>query len=112
MNDQYYNYQIFSIFKFSPTFCTQGVNLNINVLNFAPYSYKVELKKGSKKHYEFEGWFKEILLELKDSLNFSYTVTKPSDGNWGSLNSDGTWTGMIGGLHRREIDLGNYFILQ
>ena len=86
--------------------------MNIMVKNFGPYTSKVELKKGSKKHYEFEGWFKEILLELKDSLNFSYTHTLPSDGAWGSINSDGSWTGMIGALHRREIDLGKYFIWQ
>ena len=81
-------------------------------LNFAPYTSKVELKKGSKEHYDFEGWFKEIWLELKESLNFSYTHTLPSDGAWGSINSDGSWTGMIGALHQREVDLGKYLISQ
>ena len=34
-------------------------------LPWEPYISKVELKNDSEFYYEFEGWFKEIWLELK-----------------------------------------------
>ena len=37
----------------------------IMALPWAPYISKVELKSNSKIYYEFEGWFKEIWLELQ-----------------------------------------------
>ena len=39
-------------------------------------------------------------------LNFTYDLTKPPDGQWGSLQSDMSWTGMVGMLTRGEIDIG------
>ena len=39
-------------------------------------------------------------------LNFTYDLTKPPDGQWGSLQSDMSWTGMVGMLNRGEIDIG------
>ena len=39
-------------------------------------------------------------------LNFTYSLTKPPDGQWGSLQSDMSWTGMVGMLNRGEIDIG------
>ena len=39
-------------------------------------------------------------------LNFTYALTKPPDGQWGSLQSDMSWTGMVGMLNRGEIDIG------
>ena len=42
-------------------------------------------------------------------MNFTYTLTKPSDGQWGVL-KNGKWTGMIGALQRKEVDIGNQLI--
>ena len=42
---------------------------------------------------------------FQNSLNFTYTLIKPSDGQWGVL-KNGRWTGMIGALHQREVDIG------
>ena len=42
-------------------------------------------------------------------MNFTYTLRKPPDGAWGSKRSDGSWTGMIGELHRKNADMGRYF---
>jgi hypothetical protein len=39
-------------------------------------------------------------------MNFTYTLMKPSDGKWGSIQPDGTWNGIIGELANQEIDIG------
>ena len=41
-------------------------------------------------------------------MNFTYTLIKPSDGQWGVL-KNGRWTGMIGALQRKEVDIGNHW---
>ena len=44
--------------------------------------------------------------DSKDLLNFTYTLTKPQDGNFGRLNKDGTWNGMIRLLQDGDVDIG------
>ena len=44
-------------------------------------------------------------------LNFTYSLTKPPDGQWGSLQSDMSWTGMVGMLNRGDIDIGKLTIV-
>ena len=39
-------------------------------------------------------------------MNFTYSVTEPPDGQWGSLRPDGTWTGKVGMLQEKKVDLG------
>ena len=39
-------------------------------------------------------------------MNFTYSVTEPPDGQWGSLRPDGTWTGKVGMLQEKKADLG------
>ena len=43
---------------------------------------------------------------LQDILNFTYTLKKPSDGQYGAINSDGSWTGMIGEIQAEKADMG------
>ena len=38
-------------------------------------------------------------------MNFTYTLIKPPDGQWGSIQPDGTWNGMINLLANQEIDI-------
>ena len=37
-------------------------------------------------------------------MNFTYYLTKPPDGQWGSVSPDGSWSGMVGQLKRGEVD--------
>ncbi|XP_068200705.1 glutamate receptor ionotropic, kainate 4-like [Palaemon carinicauda] len=46
-----------------------------------------------------------ILESLKKMLNFTYKVITPPDGGWGYPQPDGTITGMVGMVARREIHL-------
>ena len=47
-----------------------------------------------------------IFVIFQNLLNFTYLVTQPSDGQWGSSISNGSYTGMIGALHQKEVDIG------
>ena len=43
-------------------------------------------------------------------MNFTYELTRPEDGEWGKLMDDGiSWTGMVGNLQKKEIDIGTNF---
>ena len=38
-------------------------------------------------------------------MNFTYTVIKPPDGQYGAIQPDGTWSGMVNLLANQDIDL-------
>ena len=52
-----------------------------------------------------EGLFVDILSTLADSLNFTVTHVSPRESTFGVIFSNGTATGLIGSLARREADL-------
>ncbi|KAG7156387.1 Glutamate receptor ionotropic, kainate 4-like 3 [Homarus americanus] len=41
-----------------------------------------------------------LLQVLAEKLNFDYELVRPPDGYWGAEKADGSWSGMIGMLHR------------
>ncbi|XP_060063877.1 uncharacterized protein LOC132544318 [Ylistrum balloti] len=47
----------------------------------------------------------DLLDHMAASLNFTYDVTEPADQQWGVLNANGTWTGLVGLLERSEVDI-------
>ncbi len=51
------------------------------------------------------GMVHELWAELEKRLNFSTTLIHSIDGTWGSLQSDGTMSGMIGMLQRKEVEV-------
>ena len=69
-----------------------------------PYVGITENETGDLQFYG--GIFAEVFKELARSLNFSFTVTNPCDGEWGSLKDDGTWSGMVGQLETKKVDFG------
>ena len=58
------------------------------------------------------GIFGDVFNRLSQVLNFSYTVINPSDGEWGSVKIDGTWSGMVGQLATKTVDFGTQTKLQ
>ena len=54
------------------------------------------------------GMFVEVFRELSKLLNFSYTVTTPPDEQWGGIKDDGTWSGMVGQLETKMVDVGRH----
>ena len=47
-----------------------------------------------------------IYIFLKEQMNFSLIFTKPPDNAWGSLRSDGTWSGIVRQLQDGTVDIG------
>ena len=45
---------------------------------------------------------------FQDVLNFSYVISTPPDMQYGSLNLDGTWTGIVNELIYKNADIGMY----
>ncbi|XP_046351224.2 glutamate receptor ionotropic, kainate 4-like isoform X1 [Haliotis rufescens] len=54
---------------------------------------------------QFEGLCVDMLHELSLTLNFTYKVKLPIDGEWGLEIAPGVWTGMVGELQNNQIDL-------
>ena len=45
------------------------------------------------------------MFPLFKALNFTYEVVPSVDGTWGSMQKDGSYSGMIGMLQRKEHDV-------
>ncbi|XP_045129104.1 glutamate receptor ionotropic, kainate 4-like [Portunus trituberculatus] len=45
-----------------------------------------------------------MLQAVARTLNFTYVMRVPEDGQWGVLQKDGLWTGTVGTLQRRLAD--------
>ncbi|ROT80665.1 hypothetical protein C7M84_000603 [Penaeus vannamei] len=45
-----------------------------------------------------------MLREIANNLNFTYVFVEPSDGQWGHRLDNGSYTGVIGAVERREAD--------
>ena len=84
----------------------EGINLRTLTLKYAPYITELKPINEAEDEYEFEGLAADFFYNLQSILNFTYTITKPADGAWGSLQTDGSWNGMIGELHTQKADLG------
>ena len=39
-----------------------------------------------------------VFSSRQEILNFTFTIEKPTDGEWGVLQKDGSWSGMVGML--------------
>ena len=42
---------------------------------------------------------------LEECLNFTTHIVLPPDGNWGSLEEDGSWSGLVGGLLQNRTQI-------
>ena len=54
---------------------------------------------------KYSGIMLKVLEFLQESLNFTITMARPPDGEWGVLDSSGNWSGMVGMLKRNEVDI-------
>ena len=45
------------------------------------------------------------IFSLQGIMNFTYTLIKPPDEQWGSIQPDGTWSGMVKLLAKQDIDI-------
>ncbi|XP_071527767.1 glutamate receptor-like [Panulirus ornatus] len=54
----------------------------------------------------FEGPMVHLLQILANTMNFTYKYVRPPDGSWGGKLKNGSWTGMMGMVGRKEVDMG------
>ena len=47
-----------------------------------------------------------IFCHFQSIMNFTYTLIKPPDGQWGAIQSDGSWSGTVNLLANQIIDIG------
>ena len=70
-----------------------------------PYITAIRAAPDSKGSL-FEGMFAEIFDSLRELMNFTYSLKEPPDGEWGAQRADLSWTGMIGMLETKSVDVG------
>ncbi|XP_066984773.1 uncharacterized protein [Macrobrachium rosenbergii] len=71
----------------------------------AEWSAHVTAKKDAKTgKILIGGSMAKVVYALAASLNFTFKLVEPEDGQWGSKNADGSWTGLVGQVHRHEAD--------
>ena len=66
-----------------------GYTFRVAALPYAPYLMK-------NKENVFSGYEILQLRAIGSFLNFTYMTIEPPDGQWGKVNENGTWTGLIG----------------
>ncbi|XP_033741782.1 glutamate receptor ionotropic, kainate 3-like [Pecten maximus] len=58
-----------------------------------------------KTNNSFEGLCIDLLAQLAVELNFTFEVIVSPDGDFGVMLDNGSWTGLIGQLQRKDVDL-------
>ncbi|KAK3864286.1 hypothetical protein Pcinc_030018 [Petrolisthes cinctipes] len=97
-------------------FC-RGASLLVTSTHWPPHNYFVlgsaDGTKGEDDggHKEtgslvaIEGPMANVLSVLAHTLNFTYKLITPSDNLWGGQLPNGSWTGMLGQVIKKEVDL-------
>ena len=81
----------------------KGHNFKVTALEEAPFINKIVLNSVTGK-YEMEGSFVDLLNLLMNIMNFTYTLKLPADNQWGGLQKDGSWNGMVNLLINEDVD--------
>ncbi len=71
-----------------------GKHFRASTLPNKPYLTMVE--DGCQGPECLKGIFADVFHKLQSTMNFTYTISMPEDGEWGALREDGTWTGIVG----------------
>ncbi|XP_068212059.1 glutamate receptor U1-like [Palaemon carinicauda] len=79
-----------------------GRELTIVTINRPPF---VKLELSGKEVLGAEGFCYEMLDVMAHRYNFTYKLVLPYDGNWGAKMANGTFNGMVGMVHRHEVDM-------
>ncbi|XP_042239056.1 probable glutamate receptor [Homarus americanus] len=80
--------------------------LKVTGEEFPPHVKLRETGNPPGPRYQYSGAMIKVLELLAHSINFTYTIVRAPDGSFGNKLPDGTWTGMVGMVGRKEVDLG------
>ena len=75
-------------------------------LEYAPRVTNLNRIQDQPGKYTAEGIFPDVFNELKRIMNFTYSLTKSPDGQWGAILPNGSWTGMVKDLQNDVFDIG------
>ena len=56
--------------------------------------------------FKMEGLFADVWFNLQYVMNFTFYLSKPPDGQWGAIQPDGSWSGMVNELQKQRADMG------
>ncbi|XP_071548114.1 glutamate receptor-like [Panulirus ornatus] len=83
--------------------CSQLLDGGVKPLAWVPWS-KVDLEEDER--IINTGIIGDLLNILAELMDFDYELVRPSDGHWGTLLPNGSWSGMIGMVQREEVEFG------
>ncbi len=81
----------------------EGITLEVGTLPFPRAVVPVKTKGSSGM--AFTGWVAEMLAFLGQEYNFTINWTYPKDRVFGTGLENGTWTGLIGMMQSKEVDM-------
>ena len=84
----------------------QEVKFRATTLEYAPRVTNLNPIQDQPGEYTAEGIFPDVFNELKRIMNFTYSLTKSPDGQWGAVLPNGSWTGMVKDLQNDVFDIG------
>ncbi|XP_035714501.1 probable glutamate receptor [Folsomia candida] len=80
----------------------QGRMLRITTVAGPPVVFVSKTSKGGVRS---SGYLPDILKIVSAQLNFTYEIMTPPDNKFGNLEANGSWSGMVGMLERKEADI-------
>ncbi|CAL4058607.1 unnamed protein product, partial [Meganyctiphanes norvegica] len=54
---------------------------------------------------QYSGIMWDLLVMLSARIGFRFEILRPPDGKWGLELSNGSWNGMLGMIHRKEVEM-------
>ena len=84
-----------------------GKSLRVAAEHWPPFVIVYPEQPGFDQLHQYFGVMEKVLEILRSSLNFTTTIVRPVDHAWGHYDKETqTWSGMIGMVHREEVDFG------
>ena len=83
----------------------QGVLLKTVALESVPYITVMAPIPGQPGFFHMDGMFAEVYFSLQEIMNFTFTLIQPPDMQWGALQPDGSWSGIVNLLQTQQVDV-------
>ena len=89
-----------------------GAELKVSYVELPPYIQIMDGVNGistgnflSQGNKTYAGIMIQLFRIIASEINCTFLLTASKDGFYGAKNNDGSWSGMVGELHRKETDL-------